>query len=193
MTHFVDKLRLKEQADEDRYFARRDRELIARRRRAKRALPLRLILSGGQTGVDRAALDVGLALAAQLGIEVGGWCPRGRWAEDGPIPARYPLWETPSAEPAERTEWNLRDSDATLILHQGVLMGGTALTVSLAHARERPIRLVDLSEDARQGPIRDWLQEQGIEVLNIAGPRESEAPGIGIIAAAWLRDLFDSG
>lgn len=70
------------------------------------------IVSGGQTGVDRAALDVAMA----LGLEIGGWCPAGRWAEDGPIDARYPLNETPSADPAQRTEWNVCDSDGTLIL-----------------------------------------------------------------------------
>ena len=70
------------------------------------------IVSGGQTGVDRAALDAALA----LGMRCGGWCPAGRWAEDGPIDPRYPLRETPSGDPAQRTEWNVRDSDATLIL-----------------------------------------------------------------------------
>src|SRR5687768_4395889 len=73
------------------------------------------IVSGGQTGVDRAALDAAMA----LGLPVAGWCPAGRWAEDGPIPARYPLTETPSADPAQRTEWNVRDSDATLLLGDG--------------------------------------------------------------------------
>ena len=72
------------------------------------------IVSGGQTGVDRAALDVALA----LGLACGGWCPRGRRAEDGPLPARYPLRETPSASYPERTEWNVRDSDGTLVLHR---------------------------------------------------------------------------
>src|SRR3989442_8006923 len=82
------------------------------------------IVSGGQTGVDRAALDTALA----LGLTCGGWCPRGRRAEDGPLPARYPLRETPSASYPERTEWNVRDSDGTLVLHHGRLRGGTALT-----------------------------------------------------------------
>ena len=73
---------------------------------------LRRVVSGGQTGVDRAALDVAIA----LGFAHGGWCPAGRLAEDGPIDARYPLRETPSADPSQRTEWNVRDSDATLVL-----------------------------------------------------------------------------
>src|SRR5215217_2323846 len=86
------------------------------------------IVSGGQTGVDRAALDVAL----ELGIECGGWCPAGRQAEDGPIDARYPLRETPSADPAQRTEWNVRDSDATLLLTTGAASPGTELTREVA-------------------------------------------------------------
>ena len=89
---------------------------------------IRRIVSGGQTGVDRAALDVALS----LGIPCAGWCPRGRRAEDGPIDARYPLNETPSTSYAKRTEWNVRDSDATLILARLPLGGGTALTERLA-------------------------------------------------------------
>ncbi|NBC47767.1 MAG: hypothetical protein GVY22_07230 [Gammaproteobacteria bacterium] len=190
MNDFVEKMRLKGQAEEDCYFARRDRELIEQQRR-RRPLPLRRVLSGGQTGVDRAALDVALEQAARLSLEVGGWCPRGRWAEDGAIPLRYPLQETPSAEPAQRTEWNLRDSDATLVLTRGELAGGTALTVALARDRGHPLRIVDLNLEATQGPIRDWLHDASIGVLNVAGPRESESPGIGRDAAAWLRALLD--
>jgi hypothetical protein len=191
MSDFVEKMRLKGQAEEDSYFARRDRELIEQRRRAQKRLPLRRVLSGGQTGVDRAALDVALERAARMGLEVGGWCPRGRWAEDGPIRLCYPLQETPKADPAQRTEWNLRDSDATLVLTRGELAGGTALTVALARDRGHPLRIVDLNLEAPQAPIRDWLHAAGIGVLNVAGPRESESPGIGRDAAAWLRALLD--
>jgi len=91
---------------------------------------LNKIISGGQTGVDRAALDVGLA----LGLAVGGWCPKGRRAEDGGIPDRYPLMETPERNYQSRTRRNIEDSDGTLLLNQGKLDGGTALTV--AHARQ---------------------------------------------------------
>mgnify|MGYP003793290687 CR=1 FL=1 len=91
---------------------------------------IKKIVSGGQTGVDRAALDV----AMQLGIPVGGWCPRGRRAEDGRIPDSYPLREASSVNYAKRTELNVRDSDGTLILSGGPLTGGTALTESLARS-----------------------------------------------------------
>jgi hypothetical protein len=185
---FTDKMRLKGQAEEDCYFARRDRELIEQRR-ARRLLPLKKIVSGGQTGVDRAALDVALA----SGLAAGGWCPRGRWAEDGAIPARYPLLETRSADPDQRTERNLRESDATLVLHRSVIAGGTRLTVDLARRLGRPLRLVDLDQGAPQQPIRDWLRGEAIEVLNVAGPRESESPGIGAVATDWLRVLFAIG
>lgn len=185
MTNFAEKMRLKGQADEDCYFARRDRELIEQRR-ARRALPLRKIVSGGQSGVDRAALDV----AISRGLAVGGWCPKGRWAEDGPIPVRYPLQEAQSADPAERTERNLRDSDATLVIYCADLVGGTRLTVDLAHELNRPLQLIDLARGESPGPIRDWLRENGVQVLNVAGPRESESIGIGVMAAAWLHSLL---
>lgn len=191
MSDFADKMRLKGQADEDSYFARRDRELIEQRRRATRASPLRRIISGGQTGVDRAALDVALERAPRTDLEVGGWCPKGRWAEDGRIPARYPLQETASADPAERTERNLRDSDATLVLCRGEPAGGTALTVTLARELGRPLRIVDLAGDAAHASVLAWLRAQGVAVLNIAGPRESQAPGIAREAASWVRDLLD--
>ena len=185
MSDFIDKLRLKEQADEDQYFARRDRELIAALR-ARRGLPLRRIVSGGQTGVDRAALDA----ARAAGIPIGGWCPHGRRAEDGSIPDRYPLRETPSADPAQRTEWNIRDSDGTLILHRGLLAGGTALTAALARRYGRSLLALDLDAAPDPAVIAAWLAGQGIDVLNVAGPRESEAPGIGAAALELLAPLL---
>jgi hypothetical protein len=100
-------------------------------------LPITKIISGGQTGVDRAALDV----AIELELPCGGWCPRGRLAEDGTVPDRYPLQETRSAEYAERTERNVIDSDGTLIIATRPLTGGTALTVELAHRRDKPLLL----------------------------------------------------
>jgi len=185
MSDFVDKLRLKEQADEDQYFARRDRELIAALH-ARRERPLDRLVSGGQSGVDRAALDAALA----AGIAIGGWCARGRLAEDGVIAARYPLREAPSADPAQRTEWNVRDSDGTLILHRGPLAGGTALTADFARHYGRPLRLLDLEAMPALAPIEAWLRGQGIRVLNVAGPRESEAPGIGATALDLLQRLL---
>src|SRR5436309_586670 len=103
---------------------------------------IRRILSGGQTGVDRAALDVALA----LGLPCDGWCPRGRKAEDGPLPDRYPLRETPTDAYAERTAWNVRDADGTLVLLRGRPSGGTALTIELADRYGKPCLVLDLSE-----------------------------------------------
>jgi hypothetical protein len=131
------------------------------------------VVSGGQTGVDRAALDVALA----LGIPCGGWCPRGRRAEDGRIPDRYPLRETPTPFYPQRTEWNVRDSDGTLVLTFGVPRRGTALTLRLARRHSRPRLTVDLAEAPEPQVARCWIAEQGIRVLNVAGPRESESPG----------------
>jgi len=146
----------------------------------------RRIVSGGQTGVDRAALDVAL----ELGLECGGWCPRGRRAEDGPIGPAYPLVETPSRDYRQRTAWNVRDSDATLILCLGEPDRGTRLTLRLAEASGRPHRVFDLGggEDVRG--LRGWLAEVPARTLNVAGPRESRRPGIHAAAAAVLRRLL---
>jgi hypothetical protein len=144
------------------------------------------VVSGGQTGVDRAALDTAL----DLGLDCGGWCPRGRRAEDGPLGARYPVRETPSDGYPQRTEWNVRDSDATLILHRGRLRGGTALTMRLARRLGRPTFAVDLSTATPAGAVREWLARERVRRVNIAGPRESEQPGIHAQAAAFLRDVL---
>ncbi|RKT47308.1 putative molybdenum carrier protein [Thiocapsa rosea] len=180
MTGFVDKLKLKEKAEEDLYFARRDAELLAARRSVEGGdMPVPeagiRVVSGGQTGVDRAALDAAIA----LGLPIGGWCPRGRRGEDGSIPERYALRETPSADYAERTEWNVRDSDATLILHRGPLSGGTRLTADLARRLGKPLLARDLAAPIDVRAITDWLVANHVRVLNCAGPRESGAPGIG--------------
>ena len=153
-------------------------------------MPQRLtIVSGGQSGVDRAALDAAIA----RGIPYGGWCPKGGWAEDFPDPpgvlARYPLLqETPSADPAQRTEWNMRDSDACLILvdASGVAVSqGTALTGDLAARYAKPLLVVDVSAADAVERMTAWLvallaaraSDASFRVM-IGGPRESEAPGI---------------
>ena len=145
------------------------------------------IVSGGQTGVDRAALDV----AIQFGVPCGGWCPLGRRAEDGPIADLYPLQETPKAKYQQRTRWNVRDSDGTLILAVGPLQGGTELTRKLAERMDKPHRVVDLGAASDPGTVADWILEHRIQVLNVAGPRESTLPGIYQQAAEYLRSLLD--
>lgn len=146
------------------------------------------VISGGQTGADRAALDA--AMAAD--IPVGGRCPRGRRAEDGGIPGRYPLVETGSRRYEVRTRINVRAADGTLVLNLGELSGGTLLTVTYAQRRHRPCLLVQLDAPDRPSPedVLCWIGDSGIRVLNVAGPRESKAPGIYPLAYAYLRRLF---
>ncbi|GAB4363837.1 MAG: putative molybdenum carrier protein [Methylohalobius crimeensis] len=150
---------------------------------------LQRIVSGGQTGADRAALD--WALGAN--IEHGGWCPRGRLAEDGTIPRRYRLQETPSNDYALRTEWNVRDSDATVMLslHDAVA-GGTELTRKLALAYRKPCLHVhaDMGVQVAAARLRDFVLKHGVNVLNVAGPRASEAPGIEQFVAEVLNTAF---
>lgn len=137
-------------------------------------MDLRKMISGGQTGVDRAALDV----ARVYGVPVGGWCPRGRRAEDGTIPDRYPLRETPSEEYAQRTAWNVRDSDGTLIIAPAPLAGGTALTREEAEDQGKPVIHVRPNDPVPVPMIRAWGTENGVRLLNVAGPRASEVEGI---------------
>src|SRR5262249_2795797 len=146
------------------------------------------IRSGGQTGVDRAALDVAL----ELGLPCGGWCPRGRRAEDGPIDPRYPLQETPWHGYPQRTEWNVRDSDGTLVLTRGAPDRGTALTIELAKRYRKPHLVLDLSDqpDAAAAAVRTWTEQNGVRALNVAGPRESSRPGIHAEAVSFLREVF---
>lgn len=141
------------------------------------------LVSGGQTGVDRAALDV----AMERGVPCGGWCPAGRLAEDGPIDPRYPLHETPSADPSQRTEWNVRDSDGTLLLVTSAPSAGTELTHDVARRLGRPV--YEARPDALDDTdaFRRWLSLHKIRTLNVAGPRESESPGVYAAASAWLR------
>ncbi len=150
------------------------------------ALELGKIVSGGQTGVDRAGLEV----AIWLGLEHGGWCPRGRRAEDGRIPDRYVLQETEQTDYSVRTERNVVESDGTLILYETRIRGGTALTVHLATRYARPIFLVDLMCSPDAGGFHDWMLQNHIEVLNVAGPRESSRPGIGQRARQWMIDAL---
>lgn len=159
---------------------------MPRKRSSPKSHPLQQIVSGGQTGVDRGALDAALA----LGVPHGGWCPRGRLAEDGPIPEHYQLRETESSQYAVRTEQNVLDSDATLILHRGPVQGGTRLTQRLARRHGRPHLLVDLQTPPEPTVVREWLAAHQVKVLNVAGPRESQSPGIAAQATAYLQSLL---
>lgn len=136
------------------------------------------IISGGQTGVDRAALD----FAIQHGFEHGGWCPRGRLAEDGTIPPVFQLRETASAAYEERTERNVLDSDATLIVaREKELSGGTAFTKACAERHGRPCLMVCEREGVSQGvaALSKFLKQNKVHTLNVAGPRESQASSLG--------------
>jgi hypothetical protein len=144
------------------------------------------IISGGQTGVDRAALDAAIHNA----IAHGGWCPRGRKAEDGGIERRYMLRETDSSDYSVRTTWNVRDADGTLVLNNGRPEGGTALTIQVARNMHKPWLLVDLGGNQDPDLIWRWIREHDIKILNIAGPRESRHPGIYALAFKLLDALY---
>jgi hypothetical protein len=135
------------------------------------------VVSGGQTGADRGALDAAL----DAGVACGGWCPADRWAEDGSIAPRYPLTETPDSDPLVRTRRNVADADGSLILSLGDLDAGTRATVTAARALGRPWLEIDLSQmadEAAASRIAAWIAGAGIHILNVAGPRESNAPGL---------------
>jgi hypothetical protein len=149
-------------------------------------MTLKKIISGGQTGVDRGALDAAIA----LGFDHGGWCPQGRQAEDGRIPDCYLLEETDSPDYPVRTERNVLKSDATLIFYRGQLSGGTLLTFRLAEEHRRPCLTVDLDSPIPPGEILKWVEEHGVEVLNVAGPRESQSPGISQLAQDFMVKLL---
>ena len=154
---------------------------------------IRRIVSGGQTGADRAALDA----AQALGIETGGWVPRSRRAEDGRIPDRYPnMKETASAEPAQRTELNVRDSDGTVVLCRGAVSGGTKWTVDVSRKLRKPMLRLDLATQPVKTAahrLRAWSVTEGIEVLNVAGPRESEDGDIYGAVRSVLECAFGAG
>ncbi|HMO13816.1 MAG TPA: putative molybdenum carrier protein [Pirellulaceae bacterium] len=147
---------------------------------------LRKIISGGQTGVDRGALDA----AIEANFEHGGWCPRGRIAEDGPIEECYSMRETPTRDYAERTERNVIESDGTLILYDNKIQGGTRLTKVLALQHQRPFHAVNLGEPIDFAAIVAWIESNNIAVLNVAGPRESGSPGIGNQARNFVFHLL---
>ena len=144
------------------------------------------ILSGGQTGVDRAALDA----AMELGIACGGWCPAGRHADDGPISARYPLRETADMDHTVRTEHNVRDSDGTLMFYRGELQGGTAYAVLMAKQLDRPVLAVNVEKPPAPADVVAWLMRNGIRRVHIGGQREKTSPGIYADAGRVIRAIL---
>jgi len=150
------------------------------------------IISGGQTGVDRAGLDVAIV----LDIPHGGWCPRERKAEDGIIPIKYQLEETASDEYSERTRLNIRNSDGTLILVPNLpirVTDGTLLTKEEAEAKRKPLLIVDLSSETLADTVIKWINEHDIKILNIAGSRESQSPRIYESSSKFLTEIFGRG
>jgi hypothetical protein len=146
------------------------------------------IISGGQTGVDRAALDVAL----KHGIECGGWCPAGRLDEFGRIPDQYPVRELESGGFAERTLQNVKDSDGTLIIYAGKIGGGTEQTVRFCVEQQRPHQLIDALQISSRDAVKlisDFVRKHRIGVLNVAGPRQSEWPE-GYNYASRVLEIF---
>ncbi|MGB6977058.1 MAG: putative molybdenum carrier protein [Gammaproteobacteria bacterium] len=148
------------------------------------------IISGGQTGVDRAALDA----AIELKIPQGGWCPKGRLAELGTtIPGKYQLKETSSSDFCVRTKLNIKDSDGTLIIVLTTpikVTDGTLLTIQEVQETNKPYLIIDLSSKQDKRVILDWIKKNNITALNIAGPRESQAPGIYAASFNFLKEVF---
>jgi hypothetical protein len=142
------------------------------------------IISGGQTGADQAALD----WALWRGIECGGWCPKGRKAEDGSIPSTYPLIETPSANYIQRTEWNVQDAGGTVIFSIGsVLTGGSKKTVEFAKKHGKPCLHIHFGVKDAGKRLLEFVKDNEIKTLNVAGPRASKEPEVGEFVKEVLR------
>jgi len=153
---------------------------------------IKKIISGGQTGVDQAALDVAIKLA----VAHGGWIPKGRLTESGPLPAKYNLMETLSSSYAERTEKNVQDADGTLIISRGLLTGGSEYTREMASKHDRPWLHIDLSQMAAfqaAVAINQWILQNEIEILNVAGPRASKDPSVYKNASDILESAYYLG
>jgi len=164
---------------------------------------LRKIITGGQTGVDQAALRA----ARDCGFDIGGWCPPGRECEAGIIPAEFPLQETPGERSPEamdvprsqRTEWNVRDSDGTLVITEGnanwsgarTLDVGTRWAMQCAEIYGKALLVSDVTDPQATEKIREWIERTPIKVLSVGGPAESTSPGIGDRAYRLLRGVFE--
>ena len=149
---------------------------------------LKRIHSGGQTGADISALEVAL----DKGFPHGGWCPKGRRSLAGPIPDCFELKETPSDHYLQRTEWNVRDSDGTVILSlEAELSGGSLRTMDFVHHHQKPglhLSRSKLTTEEAATILLAFIEEHGIETLNVAGPRENKEPGIG----SWTRKVLEA-
>ena len=157
---------------------------------ARRALPLQRIVSGGQSGADRAALDFAIA----HGVPHGGWCPRGRLAEDGALERCYELRETPEEEYPQRTKWNVRDSDGTVIFSIAAeLTGGSKLTAELAAKLGKPcLHLSELRDGQHAAArLRAFVSDHDIRALNVAGPRASNEPAVARFVIETMEKLFN--
>ncbi|MFH1727117.1 MAG: putative molybdenum carrier protein [Pseudomonadota bacterium] len=148
------------------------------------------IVSGAQTGVDRAALDV----AMKLGIAHGGWVPKNRLAEDGEIDNKYNVKETNTSDYAHRTIQNIINSDATLILSKGKISGGSAYTLFKAKEHKKPVLWLKINKNQDRAIVKicQWLNENKPKILNLAGPRESKEPGIYDVSFDFLIRLFSN-
>jgi len=138
---------------------------------------LKKIISGGQTGADRAALDV----AIELGIAHGGAIPKGRRAEDGVLDKKYLLVEMETISYPKRTEKNVMDADGTVIFSHGSLRGGSMLTANLAVKYKKPLLCLDVTKqslDKAKTAVSRFLEREKIVILNVAGPRASGDPEI---------------
>ena len=145
-----------------------------------------IIISGGQSGVDRAALD----FAIKHGIPCGGWCPADRISEEGIIPDHYPLKETVSKEYSERTKLNIEDSDGTLIIFLNIMDEGTQFTLRYAREKNNPLYIINGKRNLDVDDFKKWIRDKGILTLNIAGSRESSEPGIYEFTISILTKVF---
>lgn len=149
------------------------------------------IISGGQTGADRAALD----FAIEHNIPYGGWVPKGRKTEDGALPEKYRLQEMPTGQYANRTERNILDSDGTLIVSHGRLTGGSALTEFLAEKHKKPCIHINLEKEGLSdipSLVGSWIQHHDIKILNVAGPRAGKDPKIYQATMGVLDVIFQN-
>jgi len=147
---------------------------------------LEKILSGGQTGVDRAALDV----AIELGFSHGGWCPAGRDADGGVIPEKYQLTETSEIDHTVRSEYNVRDADATMMLYRGKLHGGTAYAIEMAQHLAKPVIAINLDQASSLEEAIDWIRANQVKILFVGGQRETTNSGIYFQSRVFLNSLF---